>query len=236
MNRKNHSAFRQLSDPFIHRIRENDLLIKSIDLSDQNPSFMAFNYIPEKLIATIICTEDPNFFSHKGIDQLFIGYAMLQNLQEGRIVRGGSTITMQVVRNLYLGHKRNLYRKLEELFIAWLLEEGIEIPKKRILEIYLNIIEFGPGIYGIKEASRYYFAKDPAELSITECIVLSYIITRPKYFEDALLSNSKKLRTNLKKHIEFVSRSLLLNDIIKAHEFEDIRFDIPICNTILSLQ
>ena len=229
------TCFYNLHGPFVHHVYDDGRFVKTIESIPGKECFSRLEEVPEKLYRTIINTEDPNFFVHKGTDISFIGYALLQNLQQRRVVRGGSTITMQLARNLYLNHKKSVYRKIEEIVIAWLLETGLTIPKKRILEIYLNIIEFAPGIYGIKDACRYYFSKVPQELSVTECIVLSYIIPRPKHFDEALQIESDQLRRNLRKHIETVSRSVLSNGIINAKDFSEINYVLPIRNKVVDM-
>src|SRR5206468_9824668 len=113
--------------------------------------------IPKTLSDLVIICEDPNFYEHKGIDDYAIQLAILHNFKLRKFSRGASTITMQLVRNLFLGHHKNISRKLEEFIIAWLLEKHASLKKERILEIYLNIIEFGYNVYGISEASLYYF-------------------------------------------------------------------------------
>ncbi|HTI10238.1 MAG TPA: transglycosylase domain-containing protein [Puia sp.] len=191
--------------------------------------------IPEILYKTIISTEDPNFYAHKGIDPAFIGYAILQNVERGKIARGGSTITMQLSRNLFLGRNRTIYRKIEEIVITWMLESVFKLSKNRILEIYLNIIEFAPNVYGIEDACRYYFSKDVRDLSVTECLVLSYIIPRPRHFEKAFMSGSGQLRTNLKNHIDFVSKSLFLDGILSVDDLRTLGSSVSIRNKTLHL-
>ncbi|AXY74568.1 hypothetical protein D3H65_11515 [Paraflavitalea soli] len=235
IRKMDNTCFYHLHGPFVHHVYDNGRFVKTIESMPGKECFSRLDEMPEKLYKTIINTEDPNFFVHKGTDISFIGYALLQNLQQRRVVRGGSTITMQLARNLYLNHKKSVYRKIEEIVIAWLLETGLTLPKKRILEIYLNIIEFAPGVYGIKEGCRYYFSKIPRDLSVTECIVLTYIIPRPKHFDEALLMDSDQLKRNLKKHIETVSRSVLSNGIISAKDFSEINYVLPIRNKVVDM-
>ena len=229
------SVFESLRSSFVHPVYKDDVLLKHIDLTAGKNGFVALCEMPSIMHKIIVETEDPNFFSHKGIDAYFMIGAFLQNLHRARIETGGSTITMQLARNLYLGHNRNMFRKIEEIVIAWLLEDAFKISKERILEIYFNIIEFAPGVYGITEASRYYFSKRPKELSITECIVLSYIIPRPKHFDDALQISSEKLNRNLRAHIQRVSKTLFSKGHITRSDFNNINFNIPIRDKVLHL-
>jgi transglycosylase-like protein len=224
-----------IDDQLVVNTTGQDFIVRKIDQVTKNNGFIGLDKIPEVLYKNIINTEDPNFFLHKGIDPKLIGYAILQNLQKRKITRGGSSITMQLARNLYINRKRCLYRKVEEVAITWLLESAYKIPKNNILGIYLNIIEFSPGVYGLENGCQYYFSRKPAELSVTECLVLSYIIPRPKHFEKAFMESSGQLRVNLRKHIEDYSRLLFLNDNISVKDFDEISFTISIRGKTLNL-
>lgn len=228
-------AWPDLNKPFVHQIYENGNLVRNILLSDRNEYFMKIGDIPKSLQEIILFTEDPNFYTHKGVDDQFIGHAIIQNMVRNKIVRGGSTITMQLVRNIFLGHKRIISRKVEEILISLLIENVFKIPKTRILELYLNLIEFGPDVYGIKEASSFYFSKFPSELSTTEILVLSYIIPRPKYFLDAVLSSSEQLIRNLRRRIQFLSKALVTKNIITQTDFDNINMRVCIRGVELNL-
>lgn len=190
-----------LKYPFIHTVY-NSYPIRLIELSKANDSFLQIEKIPKHLIDFVIRHEDPDFFRHKGVSPSFMGYAFMTNFYDRRITRGGSTITMQLIRNLFLGHSKNLQRKMEEIVLALMLENFSDISKQRIMEIYLNIIEFGPDIYGLSSACRFYFGKHVSEITIIDSIILTYIIPRPKYFLPALLKKTPQLKSNLRKHID----------------------------------
>ena len=133
---------------------------------------------------------------------------------------------MQLAKNLFLTNKKTPVRKFEEVVLAWLMENSFNVSKNRILEIYLNIIEFGENVYGLTEAAHYYFEKKVSELDITESLVLSYIIPRPKYFLEAVLIKSPKLILNLTMHIDFYSNDLLNKKIIDEEIYNKITYDI----------
>lgn len=194
-----------------------------------------YEKIPPKLVSLIVLTEDPNFYNHNGIDSYFIGNAIAVNLYNKKFIKGASTILMQVVRNIYLFHNKNISRKIDELIIAWLISISFKPRKERILEIYLNIIEFAEGVYGINNASKFYFAKDLHKLTITEILVLTYIIPRPKFFLEAVYQNSSKLNTNLLNHIEFYSKKLYSKGIININDLESIEYKINFAPNIGSL-
>ena len=140
--------------------------------------WVALADISPDLVKAVTTTEDGGFFRHTGISTTAIQESIITNLKEGAFVRGASTITQQVVKNLFLGGKKTVARKLQELFIAWQLEQNLS--KDEIMALYLNIIEFGPGVYGIADAADRWFGKTAAELSLLECIFLSSIIPNPR--------------------------------------------------------
>ncbi|HMR81812.1 MAG TPA: biosynthetic peptidoglycan transglycosylase [Niabella sp.] len=216
-----------LNEGFMHCIK-NDLsqILKEIDLSTANPNYLRLADIPEILITIIILTEDPHYYDHNGIHDYAIGLAIALNIKKRKFKRGGSTITMQLARNLFLYHSKTITRKLEELLFAWLIENHFNISKSTILEIYLNIIEFGESVYGIAMAAKYYFAKNVYDLSLTEYLVLSYIIPRPKFFLEAVLIESTQLKKNLAKHINHYGNSLLEQGFISKEEFKKLQYKI----------
>ena len=209
-----------LNRPFVHTVREGGQKIKCISLMEGHEDFVPLGDVAGIFIQTILRTEDSRFYSHKGFDEKLFGYAVRDNIRDRKIGRGASTITMQLARNLFLHHRKDIFRKMEEMVIAWLMEEIYVIPKNRLLEIYLNIIEMGPEVYGIKAASSFYFAKTPADLTVTESLVLSYIVPRPKYFLDALASGSPRLTEGLRKHTRRFARLLRKHGAITEEEFE----------------
>jgi len=188
--------------------------------------YTPLNQIYEGLKKLIIITEDPDFHTHKGLDIPRIGLAIATNISEKKFKKGASTITMQLVRNLLLGHDKNVFRKIDELAIAIIMEQYLMIPKNSIYELYLNIIEFGPNIFGIHDACAFYFSKKPADLTLTEAILLTYIIPRPKHFYEALIADSAILQTNIKNHVLKFSELLELKEIFPSDEINAIASEI----------
>ena len=189
-------------------------------------AYVPYHTVPEPLIHAVICTEDPGFWTHRGVDPSFIGYALSANMKSKRFERGASTITMQLVRNLFLNHDKNILRKIEECVIALLLENYFKIEKKDILELYLNLIEFAPDVYGLHRASLFYFDKPYQELSLTESLVLTYIIPRPRHFYEALLTDSIQLKKNLHRHIQQYATAMLEKGLISQFDVDSISFAI----------
>jgi monofunctional biosynthetic peptidoglycan transglycosylase len=140
--------------------------------------WIPYGQISRNLTRAVILTEDAGFFDHEGIDLAEIKASMEVNWEEGRFVRGASTITQQLAKNLYLSPSRNPMRKLRELFITRRLEA--ELSKRRILEIYLNVIEWGDGIFGCDAAARAYFGKPASDLSPDEAALMAGAIINPR--------------------------------------------------------
>ncbi|MEM4405110.1 MAG: monofunctional biosynthetic peptidoglycan transglycosylase, partial [Nitrososphaerota archaeon] len=134
--------------------------------------------ISNNLVRAVLAGEDARFFEHNGFDTEAIKKAIEHDWKEGRFARGASTITQQLAKNLYLSESKNPLRKLKEAIITQRLEANLD--KKRILEIYLNVIEWGDGIYGAEAASRFYFGKSAAQLSASEGAYLSAMIPNPR--------------------------------------------------------
>jgi len=147
-----------------------------------NPDFVPLAELPADLPNAVLTSEDPSFRWHNGFSEQAIGESILQNYRQRRFARGGSTLTMQLVKNVYLSGDKHIARKLEEALLVWMLEQGRLVPKERLLEVYLNIIEWAPDRYGIRQAAEFYFGKGPETLDLAECIFLAMVIPRPKKF------------------------------------------------------
>jgi len=140
--------------------------------------WVPYRQISPLLKRAVIVTEDAAFFDHDGVDMNEIRASLERNWEEGQFLRGGSTITQQLAKNLYLSPSRNPVRKLTELLIARRLEAALS--KQRILEIYLNMIEWGDGIFGCEAASRAYFGKSCASLDYQEAALMAGAIINPR--------------------------------------------------------
>lgn len=143
--------------------------------------FIPLSKISKLLQQAVVLTEDDQFFVHQGVDIEAIKKAMLIDWKRRTYKRGASTITMQLARNLYLSPRKSLVRKFRELLIALKLER--ELPKERILELYLNVSEWGNGIYGVSAAARHYFGKNASSLSKHEAAFLAAILPRPRFYD-----------------------------------------------------
>ena len=213
--------FSTLNDTFTYDVYGDTGYVKSIFIGNQNPDFITLDKISPYVKNSIITAEDGGYYYHKGFDIEGIRYALAQNIKERRFARGGSTITMQLVKNLYLNQNKNLFRKAEEYLIVWLIESNKLVSKDRMLEIYLNIIEWGPGIYGVKDACKYYFDKRPDEVTLEEAIYLASVVPRPSKFKYCFEKDGN-LKPFMSDFYSFVANKMLTRTMITQQEFDAI--------------
>lgn len=170
----------KINSTFVYTPYEYGKPMRDITIGPSNSNYTPLSEVSSNFKNALLTAEDPSFFSHKGFVMESIRKSFAVNFKEKKFVRGGSTISMQLVKNVFLSRNKTLARKAEEILIVWLIENNHLVSKQRMLEVYFNIIEMGKNIYGIGEASRYYFGKTPASLSIGEGIFLANIVPRPK--------------------------------------------------------
>lgn len=146
----------------------------------QGGGFIPLDLMPRHLIDAVVATEDRRFFEHRGLDPMGLVRAMFANLRAGRYAQGGSTVTQQLAKNLFLSSERTMGRKAEELLLALWLE--VRLSKQDILELYLNRVYFGGGAYGVEAASRRYFDKGARKLTLSEAAVLAGLLKAPSKY------------------------------------------------------
>jgi monofunctional glycosyltransferase len=154
-------------------------------------TWVSYGRISPSLRRAVLVAEDNAFFDHEGVDTKAMKEAFERNWKRGKVTHGGSTITQQLAKNLYLSPSRNPLRKVREYFIARALEK--HLTKKRILEIYLNVVEMGERVYGAEAAARYYFGKSAAALSAREAALLAGCLPNPRLMNPA--NPNKRLRS-----------------------------------------
>jgi hypothetical protein len=169
---------RRLADEFAHSVEVAEGEWISFDVGPSNDEFVPLDQISPYLVGSIMSTEDSAFYKHHGFIPSEFRTALINNLKAGKFVQGASSITMQMVKNVLLYRDKTLARKLQELFLTWHVENTLS--KDRILEIYLNAIEYGPGLYGIGPAAYHFFGKQPKDLSPVEAAFFSTILPSPK--------------------------------------------------------
>ncbi|MFV5700296.1 transglycosylase domain-containing protein [Flavobacterium sp. XS2P12] len=172
----------KLNGEFVYRALIKNVLQRPVLVGSANPNYTPLDQISPYLRKSVLTTEDPSFFSHRGFINEAFKQSIVKNIKTKKFSRGASTISMQLVKNAFLSREKTVSRKLEEILLVYILENNRIVSKERMLEVYFNIIEWGPNVYGIGEASQFYFQKTPSELSLNECLYLARIIPSPKKF------------------------------------------------------
>ncbi len=184
-------------------------------IGPEDPRFVAIGNVSPHLLNAVVSTEDAGFFLHSGFEESSLKEAVLENLREGG-GRGGSTITQQLAKNLFLSGERTFARKLKEAIIAWRLES--DLPKTRLLEIYLNIAEWGPGVYGAREAADHYFARTPRVLRPEEAAFLASLLPSPRRFHD-YYHGARGLSSNRYTMVQDILRSMQRMGMLSAVDY-----------------
>ncbi|HTH63017.1 MAG TPA: monofunctional biosynthetic peptidoglycan transglycosylase [Paraburkholderia sp.] len=166
------TAFMRADEPRLARERP-DATIQRI--------WVPYDQISRNLKRAIIASEDANFVNNPGFETDAMLQAWERNRARGHIVRGGSTISQQLARNLFLSREQSYIRKGQELIITWMLETLLD--KERIFEIYLNSVEWGDGVYGAEAAAHYYYQTSAAKLSAAQAARLAVMLPRPRYYD-----------------------------------------------------
>jgi monofunctional biosynthetic peptidoglycan transglycosylase len=169
--------------------------------------WVSYGAIADHLKKAVLISEDAAFFSHKGVDLNELKEALKTDWDTMSFKRGGSTITMQLAKNLYLSPSKNPLRKAWEIVIAWQLEQALS--KRRIFEIYLNVVEFGRNVYGAEAAARHYFGKSAANLSVLEAATLAALLPSPR---------SSRERNILRRRNSILRRLALTGHITKDEQ------------------
>lgn len=173
--------------------------------------------VNRNLIYAIVLSEDSYFFSHAGLDYDALIAALADNIKNREWRFGASTISQQTVKNLYLTREKTLSRKLQELILTRRFENTLS--KNEILELYLNIIEFGPDLYGIANASQYYFHKSPKEVNAAEGAYLALLMPSPRKYHYTLYQNGNWSPALSKKHRRII-RDMRFKELISNHQYE----------------
>lgn len=172
----------KLNHEFTYRAVDNGVLQRPVFVGASNPNYTPLDQISPYLQKCVLTSEDPSFMSHHGFINEAFKQSILKNIRTKKFSRGASTISMQLVKNVFLTREKTLSRKLEEILLVYIIENNRITSKQRMLEVYFNIIEWGPNVYGIGEAAEFYFQKRPADLNVSECLYLATIIPKPKKF------------------------------------------------------
>lgn len=172
----------KLNSEFTYRAIENGVEQRPILVGVANPNYTPLDRISPYLEKAVLTNEDPSFFRHRGFINEAFKQSIVKNIRTKKFARGASTISMQLVKNVFLTREKTLSRKLEEILLVYILENNRIASKSRMLEVYFNVIEWGPNVYGIGEAAQFYFQKNPGDLTLNECLYLASIVPKPKKF------------------------------------------------------
>jgi Transglycosylase len=224
--------FARVNEPFTYYAYNGEQLVRAIEVGPANPMFTPLKRINPLLVSCVLQSEDPSFMTHHGFLAESFRESIAQDYKEKRFARGGSTISMQFVKNVFLSRDKTVTRKVQEALIVYLIENLGLISKERMLEIYLNVIEWGPDIYGIGEASKFYFNKTPQQLNFNECLFLAAIIPNPKYFRYQF-DKDGHIKSYMADYFKLLSTRMALRNLISNDELQkltpDVRLSGPAC-------
>jgi hypothetical protein len=215
----------KLNGEFVYRAIINNVPQRSILVGPSNPNYTPLDQISPYLQKCVLTSEDPSFFSHRGFINEAFKQSILKNIRTKKFSRGASTISMQLIKNVFLTREKTASRKLEEILLVYILENNRIASKERMLEVYFNIIEWGPNVYGIGEASQFYFQKSPADLTLKECLFLATIVPKPKKFMWQF-DNEGNLKPFANQQQKFLSNLMLRRGILIPED--TIGYSIPI--------
>lgn len=189
-----------------------------VELCPGSKNYVPYSQVSKHLIKSVIVSEDSNFWTHHGFDWDELQNSLKANLSKGEYARGGSTISQQLAKNLFLSQEKSLLRKLREALITRRLEQTLN--KKEILERYLNVIEFGKGLFGVRQASWHYFKKSPSQLDILESTFLTMLLPSPKKYSKSF--HQKSLTPYARKRMSVLLQRLRATHYISEADYETL--------------
>jgi len=203
----------KLNEEFVYHAIIQNVQQRSVLVGLTNPNYTPLDQISPYMQKCVLTSEDPSFFSHRGFINEAFKQSILKNIRTKKFSRGASTISMQLIKNVFLTREKTVSRKLEEILLVYILENNRIASKERMLEVYFNIIEWGPNVYGIGEAAQFYFQKSPANLTLKECLFLATIVPKPKKFMWQF-DNEGNLKSFAKQQQKFLSNLMLRRGIL----------------------
>src|SRR5512145_1127787 len=173
-----------LKDPrksYVVVVRDWNRKNRPFVLGPKNRRWTPIGAIPSSMKKAVVAAEDGKFYSHEGVDYDAMKAALKTDIKKRRFARGGSTITQQLAKNVFLSREKTINRKVKEVILAWRIDDVLTKP--RILELYLNVVELGPMVFGVGHASRYYFGKPPSALTVRESAFLAAMLPGPRVYD-----------------------------------------------------
>ena len=193
-----------------------DTTMHEVRLCPGSAQYARLNEISNHVKNAVVISEDTAFYQHSGFDFEELKTSFSTNLQRGELARGGSTITQQLAKNVFLTGEKSVTRKVKEAILTVQIEDRLKKPE--ILERYLNVVEFGDGIYGIKKASQYYFSKTPANLNVLEAAFLAFLLPNPPKY--AASFEKKKLTAFARKRLRQIVGRMQSYRRISSEEYQ----------------
>lgn len=190
---------------------------KQLEVPTAYYAWVPLRKINRDLMYAVVMAEDARFFQHRGLDYDALLDAFITNLRRGGVAFGGSTLSQQTVKNLFLNQQQSYYRKLQEAVLTRRLEAAFS--KNEILELYLNLAEFGPDVYGVAAASRYYFSKKPAQMNAAEGAWLTLMLPSPRRYHYSLYQN-RNLTPALRRKYRNVLQSMRQANYISLSQYQ----------------
>lgn len=214
---------KRLTNSFEHQIMIGPEEYESVDIGMESDNYAQVFDISPYFLNAVLTQEDSRFYDHKGFISREFKSALVRNLEAGRFKFGASSITMQMVKNVFLYRDKTISRKLQELFLTWYVEQVLD--KNRILEIYVNAIEYGPAVYGIVQASSIYFGKHPRSLEPVEAAFLAQLLPAPRrrYFQYCKAELDRRTKTKIER---------VLNNMNKRNRLSDAELELAQASTI----
>ena len=196
---------------------------QSFVVGPKNSYWTPSDSIPPEMKWAVILAEDARFYKHEGVDVTAIKNAIKYDLEKKSFARGASTITQQVAKNLFLTREKSITRKIEEMILATQMER--ELTKGRILELYLNVVELGPMVYGIGHGAKYYFSKPASALSPRECAFLAAMLPGPKKVYNPYRHLSRVLKRS-----DMILRLMRDKGVLTNEEYRSAEAEVPNIN------
>jgi membrane peptidoglycan carboxypeptidase len=217
----------KLNESFMHTPYEKGRAMRSFMVGVENPNFVSYEMISPFVKNAILTTEDPSFMHHRGFVNEAFRQSIAKNIRAGKFARGASTISMQLIKNVFLTRDKTMARKLEEILLVYMIENNYIVSKSRMFEVYLNLIEWGPNVYGIGEAARFYFQKSANELNLNEALYLASIVPSPKGFMYKF-DKDGTIRPYMEKSFKFIANKMVSRSLIVPEDTIGINYKVNI--------
>lgn len=187
-----------------------------VRLCDSDPAYTPLPQISPYIVGAVIISEDASFYSHPGVDINEMKESLEKDISQGRFARGASTITQQLAKNVFLNKNKSLLRKAEEIYLAFQIEKLYT--KARILTMYLNVVQWGPNIFGIKAATNYYFHRPPSEVTPEQAAFLAFLLPNPEKYHQSF--QKRQLTPFAEKMVKTILHKMVISNKISEAEYQ----------------